>query len=76
MDEINVEIRGNPLRMTVTQRLLMEEANLELKNASEKTNLLATRLNAHADALQAFLPGKEFSAPAKLLLKQMGHPME
>lgn len=76
MDEINVETRGNPLRMTVTQRLLMEEANLELKNASEKTDLLSTRLNAHADALQAFLRGKEFSAPAKLLLKQMGHPME
>lgn len=76
IDDINVEIRGNPSNMTVPQRLLMEEAHLEIKNASKKTDLLSSRLNAHADALQAFLRGKEFSAPAKLLLKQMGHPME
>ena len=70
------EIEATSAQKTVSDRLLIREANRALEDVQQKTDLLLVQLNSHTDALQALLRGKAFSDPAKLLLKQMGHPVE
>ena len=70
------EIEATSAQKTVSDRLLIREANRALEDVQQKTDLLLVQLNSHTDALQALLRGKAFSDPAKLLLRQMGHPVE
>lgn len=70
------EIQASSAQQTTSGKLLIREANRTLEDVQQKTDLIALQLNSHTDALQALLRGKAFSDPAKLLLKQMGHPVE
>lgn len=70
------EIEATSAQKTVSDRLLIREANRALEDVQQKTDLLLVQLNSHTDALQTLLRGKAFSDPAKLLLRQMGHPVE
>ena len=70
------EIQATAAQRSVSGQLLIREANRTLEDIQQKTDLIAVQLNSHTDALQALLRGKEFSDPAKLLLRQMGHPVE
>ena len=70
------EIWATSTQETVSGKLLIREASRAAEDLQQKTNLISVQLNSHTDALQALLRGKAFSDPAKLLLRQMGHPME